>query len=226
MFTKITWPRPLRLALALLSSLALGAASVASADVITWDLNPQSLEAPAGTSSFTYMDSGYSITANGYTAGGPNVPLDLYFKNQGFDETGLGVAGTVDNELDGPNQQFIQLDLTSILAQGFTNGQLKIGSVQSSSNDQFRFYGSNTAGALGTQLGGTFDSSADLLFQNIASFGDYNYVSVTAFSGDVLPVAFQAASPIPEASTFAWALGLAAVFPVAARWRRKASESR
>lgn len=205
-------PRHSGIALGALFSIAfLLTTAAASADTVTWSLNPQNLDAPVGTPVYTFVSMGNSISATGYTSGETNTPLNLYFKNQGVDETGLGVAGTTDNELDGPNLQFIQLDLTSIIAQGFTNGQLEIGSVQSVSNDQFSFYGSDTAGLLGVQLGGLFDSTSDSTFVNIADFGNWNLVSIAAATGDVLPMAFQAMTPIPEASMLAWLVGLTVI---------------
>ena len=201
------------------------AASSASGTTVTWSLNPQNLDAPVGSPSFTFVAMGNSISATGYTSGDTNTPLGLYFKNQGADETGLGVAGTPDNELDAPNLQFIQLDLTSIIAQGFTNGQLEISSVQSATSDEFNFYGSDTAGSLGVQLGGTFDSTSDSTFVNIADFGNWNLISVTAASGYVLPMAFQAMTPIPEASTLSWLGALMAIITVMLLVRRRRRSS-
>ena len=198
------------------------AASSAWATVVTWNLNPAGLEAPVGSTNHTFIQMGYSITAYGYTTGTPNTPLGLYYKNQGFDETGLGIVGPSDHELQAVNQQFIQFDLNSILSQGFTNGQLEIGSVQV--GEQFRLYGSNTIGTLGTQLGGTFGSSSDLVFVNIPSFGTYNFISVAACYGDALPVAFQATiNPVPEVGALFPIVGLMAAVGCTHWLRRRRS---
>ncbi|MGI8889587.1 MAG: hypothetical protein ACR2G0_02235 [Chthoniobacterales bacterium] len=211
--------------LATLSCLCVFVASSAWATVVTWNLNPDGLEGPINSPSYTFVSSGYSITANGYTAGSPNTPLGLYFKSQGVGETGLGVIGPDDHELQGNGAspvQFIQFDVGSIIAQGFTDGMLQVGSVQADSNDQFVIYGSSTAGTLGTQIGGAYDSSSDLQFVSIANFTSYNFISIGAISGDVLPVAFQASlTPVPEMSALFPIIGLVAAVSVTQILRRR-----
>jgi hypothetical protein len=192
---------------------ALASTPSASATFVTWDLNPKGLEQPAGTSSITYDKfPEYTFSANGWTVNSSgDTPLELYFKNQGFDETGLGIVGPADHELQGSGGepfQYIQFDLGTLLDTGkVIGGALKIGSVQSDSNDTFTFYGSNILGQRGTQIGGTFDSDEDLVFVNIPDWGAYRFISIAALSGDVLPVAFQA-NCVPEMSALYPILGL------------------
>jgi hypothetical protein len=189
-----------------LIAIALFAASPAWAVLVTWNLNPSGANAPVGSSSQNYTVSGYTITARGYdNNAGVGIAHNLYFKNLGQSERGLGLVGTPNNELqvgaNGSPLQFIQLDLSSILAQGFTNGQISVGSVQS--GESWFLYGSNTLGSLGVQLNATaFGSSTDEQFVNVPNFGTYHYISVVSGSVDVLPVAFQASVvPIPEAAS-------------------------
>jgi hypothetical protein len=215
-----------RKTLAVLSFLCVFAAAEAWATVVTWDLNPSGTEGDAGSTSQTFVSSGYSITANGYTVGWPsNTPLGLYYKNQGGDETGLGIVGPADHELQGNGfypTQFIQFDVSSILAQGFTDGQLQIGSVQGSSNDTFVIWGSSTLGDPGQQIGGVYDSSSDMAFVSVANFTNYNFISVGALSGDVLPVAFQATlAPIPEMGALFPIIGLIAAVAITQILRRR-----
>lgn len=188
---------------AALSCIGMFAASSAWATVISWNLNPNGTEGAVGSTSQTFVSSGYSLTAYGYTVGNPNTALGLYFKNDGSDEIGLGVVATPHHELQasgGMPLQFIQLDLTSLLNQGFTDGKIEIGSVQS--GESFALYGSNAMGVLGTQIG-TFDSSSDLAFVDVPNFGQFDYISVGALTFDVLPVAFQAtiAARVPDRSS-------------------------
>jgi hypothetical protein len=176
------------------------AAAPARAALVDWNLNPSGANAPVGSSSNPFTQSGYTITATGYdNVIGPDTTHDLFFKNAGSDETGLGLVNTFDNELqvnNGVPINYIQIDIRSILASGFTNGKIEVGSVQT--NESFALYGSSSAGTLGTFLG-TYGSSNDDLLVDIPSFGTYGYVSVAAASADVLPVAFQAVStPVPE----------------------------
>lgn len=205
--------------------LCLFAASSAWATVVTWNLNPSGIDGPVGSSSYTFNSSGYNITANGYTVGSPNTPLGLYFKNQGPDETGLGIVGTADHELEGSGSaplQFIQLDVSSIVAQGFTDGKIQIGSVQGGSNDTFAIYGSSTLGSLGQQIGGVYDSSSDGVFLSIADFSSYKFISIGALSGDVLPVAFQATlEPVPEMSALFPIIGLVTAVSLTQLLRRR-----
>ncbi|HYR22368.1 MAG TPA: hypothetical protein VEP30_05535 [Chthoniobacterales bacterium] len=179
--------------------------SQAWATLVTWNLNPSGLNQAVGSSSQSYTVSGYSITASGYdNNGGVGTLHDLFFKNDGGDEIGLGLVNTLHNELqvgsNGP-LNFIQLDLTSILAAGFTNGQIQVGSLQT--NESFSLFGSNTLGSLGVQLNGSpYGSAFDLQFVSIPNFGTYKFISIVASALDCLPVAFQATIvPVPEATS-------------------------
>ena len=171
-------------------------ASSAWATLVTWDLNPGGLDQSVGSSSQDYTVSGYTITARGYdNNSGTGIAHELFFKNAGSDEIGLGLTNTLHNELQVDSHanplQFIQLDLTSILAQGFTNGKIEIGSVQT--GELFNLYGSNTLGSLGLKLNATpYDSSKDDVFVSVPSFGTYKFLSIVSAANDVLPVAFQA----------------------------------
>lgn len=220
-----------RFALGLLTILgaSLVLASSAQAVMVTWDFNPQGLNQPAGSSSVTLTEYGYSIIASGYTVNnsGADTPRELYFKNEGFDELGLGVVGTAHHELEGIGgapAQYIQLDLSAILARGgVTNGRLQVGSVQGDSDDTFTIYGSNTAGVLGKKISGVFDSSSDQVFVSIPNFGAYKYISIGALSGDVLPLAFAAnCTAIPEMSAILPILGLLSTIGASRFLRRRA----
>src|SRR4051794_9960719 len=79
------------------------AISSASAAVV-WDLNPDNLNAPVGSSSKTFTSDGYQITAYGFdNTGTPGTPHELFFKQEqeinGAIERGLGLVGTTSNEL-------------------------------------------------------------------------------------------------------------------------------
>ncbi len=196
-------------ALAALFVICMFAATSAWATVVTWQLNPTGTTGAVGSSSHTFTSSGYDLTASGYTVGTPNTPLGLFYRNDGSDEIGLGVVDTSHNELQasgGMPLQFIQLDLTSLLNQGFTDGKIKVGSVQP--GEEFALYASNTMGVLGTQIG-TFDSSSDVIFLDVPNFGSFNFLSVGATIADVLPVAFRASlAPVPEMSALFPIIGL------------------
>ena len=196
------------------SGRAIGAAifalSISSAfATVVWQLNPNNLNQPTGTTTESYTSGGYTITATGYdNNNGVGTPTQLYFKNvgpiNGAFETGLGVNNTANHELQAGSSSsnpfdFIQLNLTSIIAGGATSGAVSVSSVQS--GETFSIFGSNTAGVLGTQLGGTFGSSSDNTFVNLPNFGQYNFYSIAAASGDVIATAVSANFPaVPEMS--------------------------
>ena len=202
----------LKKSLLIVSSLAF-AASPTWATLVTWSLNPGGTNANVGSSTQDFSVSGFMITARGFDM--PSTPHELFFKNAGGDEIGLGLVNTANNELQvngsGNPLQFIQLDLRSILPQGFTNGKIEVGSVQN--GELFNLFGSNTLGTLGTKLNSTpYDSSKDDVFVSVPSFGTYQFISVVAAAADVLPVAFQATIvPIPEAGSLVPALCLVVI---------------
>lgn len=206
-------------------------AQSASAVLITWNLNPNNLNQAVGSTSKTFTQSGYQITASGYdNVPGPDTPHQLFYKSTGpiggASEIGLGLVGTLNNELqvnaDGTPQNYIQLDLRSILSQGFVNGMISVGSVQS--GETFRLYGSNTAGSLGVQIGGILGSSSDNQFINVPSFGTYSFISVVSVTDDVLPVAFRASiTPIPEVNSLGPVAALIAAVMSSVFVRRRAA---
>lgn len=201
---------------ALLGVCVLSAFAVASANavLVSWDFNPGNLNADVGSATNTYTQSGYDLTVRGYDAG-TNAPHQLYYKseppNGGAMERGLGLVGTPSNEFgldaNGSPANYLQLDLRSVLMQGFTNGMIQVASLQL--GESFSIFGSNTLGQIGTQLGGSFGSAFDNQFVAIPDFGTYQFISIAAASGQVLPVAFQASiTPIPEMSVLFPIVGL------------------
>ena len=207
----------IKLVLACSALLAL-AATPARATLVTWDFNPTNANASVGSASHTFASSGYSITAYGFdVVSGPDTPHDLYYKDASPDH-GLGFVGTPHNEIQTDN--YIQLDLSSILSQGFTNGQIKVSSIDS--GESFSLYGSNTLGSRGTFLS-TYGDTDNNAWISVPSFGTYNYISVIGTTGDELLWAFQATvSPIPEAtSLIPTALLAIAVTAFEARRRRR-----
>lgn len=197
----------------------LSAFAVASANavVVTWDFNPGNQNADVGSATNTYTQSGYNLTVRGYdNVAGADTLHELHYKNEaphdGAFERGLGLVGTPSNEfgLDaaGGPANYLQLDLRSILSQGFTNGMIQVASLQV--GEGYALFGSNSMGQLGTQLAGTYTGLGfDNQFVAIPNFGTYQFISVAAVSGRILPVAFQASiTPIPEMSVLFPIVGL------------------
>lgn len=203
-------------------------AASSSPAAVVWDLNPNDLNAPAGSNTQIFTSEGFSITARGFdNNNGIGTPRELYFKNKppvdGATEFGLGLV-TPHNEINaGPNGplNFIQFDVTAILAAGMFNGQISVGSLQA--GESFSIYGSNTVGTLGTQLSGPF---AGLTFDNqfvpLPDFGLYNFYSIVAASGNVLPIALSAEiGPIPEMNALLPVGALILLVFVTNAWRKR-----
>ena len=204
------------------------AAASSSWAAVVWDLNPNDLNGPVGSNTQLFTSDGFSITARGFdNNNGIGTPRELYFKNQppsgGAVEFGLGLV-TPHNEINaGPNGplNFIQFDVTAILAAGMFNGQISVGSLQA--GESFSIYGSNTVGTLGTQLGGPFAGLAfDNQFVALPDFGLYNFYAIVASSGNVLPVALSAEiAPIPEMNALLPIAGLVLLVFLTNGWRKR-----
>ena len=197
---------------------------------VVWQLNPNHLNQPTGTTTQSYTSGGFTITATGYdNHNGIGTPTQLYFKNvgpiNGAFETGLGVVNTGDHELQAGSStsnpfDFIQFNLTSIIQAGAGSGMVAVTSVQS--GESFTIFGSNTAGTLGTQLGGTFGSNKDNVFVNLPNFGQYNFYSIAAADGDVIPLALSASFPaVPEMNALLPIAGLLAAIAASEVIRRR-----
>jgi len=202
-------------------------AIIASAQAtVVWDLNPNDQNAPVGSSSHTFTNSGFSITAYGFdNHSGIGTGHELFYKNipeiGGAVEFGLGLVNTQSNELQ-PGLHFIQFDFTAALAAGLTHGQISVGSVQP--GETFGFFGSNTLGNLGSQIGGPFGSTFDDQFVAIPNFGQFNYYSVVALMNDVLPVAIQADLPaVPEMNALVPIAALIVLVAATHGWRKRRS---
>jgi hypothetical protein len=150
----------------------------------TWDFS-----VPAGLLgvSQTYTANGLTLTAYGFLSGG--TPTALFGKNGGGDEDGVGINGTVDNEIDVGS--FVQVDLSNLIASGVLDAQMMIGSVQA--GEAYNIYGSNTLGTIGTLLAG--NQTLDATYFAIPGYPNYRYVSVQAAVANVLLMQIGACSP-------------------------------
>jgi hypothetical protein len=107
----------------LLAGAALFAAAPAFASSITFNFS-----SPTGTLGMTqsYTTDGITVTAAGYVG---NVAHDLYGKNAGAGEEGLGLNGTVNDEIN-PGQSIV-IDVSNLIAAGYTQGTFSLESLQS-----------------------------------------------------------------------------------------------
>lgn len=177
----------LKLGIVLLSSMV--CASPALCDTINFN-NPTGT---LGTSQ-SYSDG---VTAYGFNIGTPNTATDLFGKNDGGTEHGVGIAGSPDNEITSAN--FVQLDIASIM-DPFT---LTIGSTQD--NQGFSVCFSNTLGMLGTSCTSYTDPGTDPFTTAVLTKPATldNYVSVTGIGPadayhNVLLDSMTTIAPTPE----------------------------
>lgn len=196
-----------------LKLLALAVAGMAC----SWPAFADSFTAATGNLgvSHTFSVNGASVTATGYSSAG--VTSNLYFKNFGGNETGLGLAGSPENEIGGTS--FVQFGLNNSIFAG-NGATLVLGSV--GAGESYSVYGSNVAGTPGTLLGS--GSSTNPRF-TLPAVQPYQYVSVSAPKGNVLVQGIQTAASIsvPEPGTvFLLLTGMLGMIGAAAFLRRTA----
>ena len=118
----------------------------------------------------TFTSGGLSLVATGYSS--PGVTTDMWAKNLGPDENGIGLTAGIVHEISG--SMFIQLNLANILAASPSGITLSLGSIQSP--DAYNVWGSNTAGTPGTLLA---SNQTGLSFP-LADLGAFTYISISA----------------------------------------------
>jgi len=185
------------IALAILFGLAL----CGHAGTIVFQLNLPNGD--MGTS-HTFTQDGIKIVAYSYAIGGGSPP-DLYGKNGGGDETGLGLTHDPDDEIN--SSDFVQMDFANPISLKVSPVQFEMGSVQP--GEGWALYGSNTKGVLGTDLLNSNALPAGSTPEGLLTlpeFGDYRYYSWTATSKNVLLdeiVLTGDPDPAPEPGTMA-----------------------
>lgn len=147
----------------------------ASANTLSYNFNTPS--GVLGTSQ-QYTSNGIILTAYGFD--NSSNPINLYGKNGGGDENGLGIARAPDSEIQTYN--FVQLDVTNLHSLNILSALISLGSVQD--GEGWKIYGSDTLGTLGTLL---LTGSQDLGSTDIMSeVKNYDFIGIQASSHDVL----------------------------------------
>jgi hypothetical protein len=140
-----------------------------------------------GGATANYTSNGYTIQATAFSGDRDN----LFIKTGAGDEHGLGLTGTSDYEIQ-PGE-FIQLDVSSLASAGFTTAALTLGSVQSGEGYQIC-----VSNAPDTNSGHCFTGNLDGSPVTVHFGGGYNYIDITATTGDVLIATGLVATPEPS----------------------------
>ncbi len=168
---------------------AMAFGSLALADTITFDSPTGNLGA-----THTYTFDGANIIATEFNG------TALFAKNLGVGEQGLGVTAdpSKENELFAPGTDFIQLDLSDLLAKGFTNFSFAMNSVQENQKTPDA-WSVSACSVSGTNCGAspiTGNDQANHAFP--AGFSATNhFLDFSATGGNVL-ISSLTATPTPE----------------------------
>jgi hypothetical protein len=160
--------------LGLVGAAALTAGSAAyAADTIDFT-NPAG---DVGSPTHVYAATGdptLFVTATGFSSEGVLSP-NLYGKNLGGDEVGLGLTADPSTQNEIFRAAFIQLNVTDLFGK-VTSAVFNFGST--TLGEQWEVYGSDTAGILGDALlYGQNDESTHDLFDAAFNWGNYDYYS-------------------------------------------------
>lgn len=145
--------RQIRKTMFMLAAVAGFAALPALASPIPFNFNAGLGDLGAGPTTFT--SGAFSISANGYVGSTAN---NLFEKNSGGDEQGLGLKGTNDSEIN-PGQSIV-FNLTNLANAGLTSGTFTLGSLQTGEDAEVCVTSSSNPGsaASGTCQAGLIDN--------------------------------------------------------------------
>ena len=124
----------------------------------------------------TYTDG---IKAYGYVIGVGTT--DLYVKQGGTDENGLGIASEVDHEID--TTELIDLDLSALFSSGIHNVTVNLQSLQTGEGYKIC---QTTVASLGSLSGSCFTGSSVSATANVnvSLTSTTDILSITAFNAD------------------------------------------
>jgi PEP-CTERM motif-containing protein len=202
----------------LIGLLAAASASAAQAAVINIDLGN-----PAGDlgTDHTYSTSAGDVVASGYSA--PSVDQDLYGKNLGGDEQGLGLSGSVQNEIPSGGSAFIQLDVSDLF--GSVSG-VDFFMNSTTAGEGWAVCGTNTdaVGCFGSWLVTGTDEGISHALPDFGQYDFYNFYSTGTNGvtfGNVLIGGLTLTESVPEPATWAMMLLGFGAMGVAFRRRRR-----
>ena len=155
----------------------------------------------AGTNHLTYTSGGLTVGAYAFTTGGTAV--DLYIKSLGRDETGLGTAiDSADHEIT--SNDFVNLDLSKLVAQGFLSGAITIESLQA--GEGYTLCQGPAVGVLAASCLPTHGTGAGTIRVPITWTASTDAIGLIGFDNptlgaDILVEGLTVGSPNPEPAT-------------------------
>ncbi len=171
----------------------------ANATTITYNFQENGPGDLGATSTFT--ESGFSLTASGFLTSGGTV--DLFAKNLGAGEIGLGTTGDPSGQHEIVTSDFVQLTLPTTPPSNF---QMVIGgSVTNGETMQVWF--TTTAGTLGGTLLGTITATGGTV--TVPSTDQSGFIDITAGNGNVLLSSVTISTTVPDGGSAVALLGIA-----------------
>jgi PEP-CTERM motif len=167
----------------------------------------------------TYTASGLSVTASGFNAS--NSPTDLFGKNAGAGEQGLGLTNdpTGDGEIHFQSG-YVQLDVQDLFNK-VVAGSTFFSMSSTTDGEQWGVFGSNVAGSFG---GAPLLSGTDEGQHLLPNFGQYRYydfveLNTTPGEGDNVLLHSLSTTAVPEPAT--WAMMIMGFGGLGAMMRRR-----
>lgn len=130
---------------------------------------------------YTFKNKNICIDTYGFK--NDSTKMDLYIHDNS-EKKGLGLTDNINNTINDNN--FIQLDLSSLVKHIKSNTIPNINIISMFSPEVFKIYGTNTLdGILGILI---YESDSSNILQNIPIplFGVYKYIQITSENSDIL----------------------------------------
>ncbi len=176
-----------------------------------------------GSATHTYSLDGVNVVATGFNGG------DLYGKNLGVTEQGVGLTSDPSGQHEifaivGAPQDFVQIDLLSLITAGFTDFMFQMGSTTSGETWQVTacstagVSGSGPCSVNGSTLTGT-DESLDLVPANLSATD--HYLDFSSNKGNMLLLQIEATAPVSTPDPGSFGLVLSGILLMAGFAARK-----